>query len=151
MLFVQNAAKLRAGCSITSDPTLSLKNARDQTFTTGAILSSDNWESFTSSEKLVLGSVAQKVHGFAETPADAAVITAKAINDFFIGNNLKVDKATIGMAPSPHKISSVASVASVSETSCQSFFLRRSQPSRYGHKNVSWFQARNAAPLIIRG
>ena len=46
MLFVQNAAKLRAGCSITSDPTLSLKNSRDQTFTTGAILSSDNWESF---------------------------------------------------------------------------------------------------------
>lgn len=46
MSFVQNAAKLRAGCSITSDPTLSLKNTRDQTLTFGAILSSDNWESF---------------------------------------------------------------------------------------------------------
>ena len=45
MSFVQNAAKLRAGCSITSDPTLSLKNTRDQTLTFGAILSSDNWES----------------------------------------------------------------------------------------------------------
>ena len=46
MPFVRNAAKLGAGCSITSDPTLSLKNARDQTLTFGAILSSDNWESF---------------------------------------------------------------------------------------------------------
>lgn len=46
MPFVQNAAKLRAGCSITSDPTLSLKNTRDQPLTFGAILSSDNWESF---------------------------------------------------------------------------------------------------------
>ena len=46
MPFVRNAAKLGAGCSITSDPTLSLKNARDQTLTFGAILSSDIWESF---------------------------------------------------------------------------------------------------------